>query len=102
MYKNDIDLGVRMGVYFGDLESFDVVEIDSGALCLHVIVSLVGPVPYSTPIGLHALTMLVRCSLCLVYLIRCIRPGPGNGSGSLYTTEASPYYCVMIEGTPGR
>jgi hypothetical protein len=46
MYKDYIDFGIGMCVYFGDLEAFDVVENDSGALCLRVIVSLVCPAPY--------------------------------------------------------
>jgi hypothetical protein len=79
MYEDYIDFGIEMRVYLGDFEAFDVVEIDSGALCFHVIVSLVCPVLYSTRIGLHGLAMLVRCSPCSVYRIRCIRPGPGNG-----------------------
>jgi hypothetical protein len=51
MYKDYIDFGIGMCVYFGDLEAFDVVEIDSGALCLRVIVSLVCPALYQTRVG---------------------------------------------------
>jgi hypothetical protein len=32
MNKNNIDLRIRMGVDFGDFESFDIVGVDSGAL----------------------------------------------------------------------
>jgi len=97
MHEDNIDLGVGMGVYLGDFEAFDVVKIDSGALCSHVIVSLVCSVQYSTPIGFactyHACALF---SVLCLYLIRCIRPGRGNSSGSLYTTADLPYYCVMI------
>jgi hypothetical protein len=32
MYEDDIDFGIGVGINFGDFKSFDVVEIDSGAL----------------------------------------------------------------------
>jgi hypothetical protein len=43
--------------------------------------------------------------LCAVLLIlptsyAASDQGPGNGSASLYTTAASPYFYVMTEGTP--
>ena len=64
MYEDDIDLCVGMRIYLGDFEAFDVVKIDSGALCLHVIVSLVCPLLYSRPVRFactyHA------CALCSV------------------------------------
>ena len=32
MNEDYIDFGIGMRVYLGDLEAFDIVEIDSGAL----------------------------------------------------------------------
>lgn len=55
VYKYYIDFGIGMRIYFSDLEPFDVVEIDCGALCLDVIVSLVCPctVPNTNRVCMH-------------------------------------------------
>jgi hypothetical protein len=102
MHEDYIDFGIGMRVYLGDLEAFNIVEIDRGALvCTSSSASsLLHCTVYQQ--GLYGLTMLGRCSPCSVYRIRCIRPGSGYGSGSLYTTATSPYLCVMTDDTPGR
>jgi hypothetical protein len=102
MHEDYIDFGIGMRVYLGDLEAFNIVEIDKGALvCTSSSASSLLRCTVHQQ-GLYGLTMLGRCSPCSVYRIRCIRPGSGYGSGSLYTTAASPYLCVMTEDTPGR
>jgi hypothetical protein len=77
MYEDYIDFGIGMRVYLGDLEAFDVVEIDSGALCSDVIVSLACPVLYSTPIGFawtyHACALFSL--LCLPHTLHQTRIG---------------------------
>ena len=77
MYEDNIDLGVGMRVYLGDFVAFDVVEVDSGALCLHVIVSLVCPALYLTPIGFactyHACALF--SVLCLPHTLHETRTG---------------------------
>jgi hypothetical protein len=102
MHEDYIDFGIGMRVYLGDLEAFDIVEINSGALIctsssasslLHCTVHQQG---LNGPYHACALFSL----LCLSHLLHKTRLD--YGSGSLYTTAASPYLCVMTEDTPGR
>lgn len=81
MYEDYVDFGFRMRVHLGDFEAFDVVEIDGGALCFHVIVSLAGPAQYSVPIRFactyHACALFSL--FCLPYTLHQTRTGPRLG-----------------------
>jgi hypothetical protein len=101
MHEDYVDFGIGMRVYLGDLKAFDIVKIDSGALIARRRQPRLSCTVLCTNRDCMALPCL--CAVLLaVYRIRCIRPGSGYGSGSLYTTAASPSLCVMTEDTPGR
>jgi len=65
VYKYYVDFGIWMRIYFSDLEAFDVVEIDCGALCLDDIVSLVCP---CTVLNTNRACMHLPC-LCEALLV---------------------------------